>query len=182
MVTPVTSVMGNRSLHSVLRSSGPVWQADQHLSLGPSTVLKRGCTWQRLLVNINQLGFLCKWPIHSFCKLLLLRQCIYAYVSCKRSFEWGVSVVGQQEGAHVQAIEAAIELGLSRVEAGAQGEHKIQRGYLPSLTYSSHYIRDARVSAAIEDFLRRERYQVMYTMDSIRQQASPFKAPAAAKL
>lgn len=82
----------------------------------------------------------------------------------------------------MQAIEAAIELGLSRVEAGAQGEHKIQRGYLPSLTYSSHYIRDARVSAAIEDFLRRERYQVMYTMDSIRQQASPFKAPAAAQL
>ena len=68
------------------------------------------------------------------------------------------------------------------MEAGAQGEHKIQRGYLPSLTYSSHYIRDARVSAAIEDFLRRERYQVMYTMDSIRQQASPFKLPAAAKL
>ena len=47
-----------------------------------------------------------------------------------------------------QAIEAAIERGLSRVEAGAQGEHKIQRGYLPSLTYSSHYIRDGRVSAA----------------------------------
>lgn len=83
---------------------------------------------------------------------------------------------------YYQAIEAAIELGLSRVEAGAQGEHKIQRGYLPSLTYSSHYIRDARVSAAIQDFLRRESYQVMYTMDSIRQQASPFKPLAAAKV
>ena len=82
----------------------------------------------------------------------------------------------------MQAIEAAIEQGLSRVEAGAQGEHKIQRGYLPSLTHSSHYIRDARVSAAIQDYLRRERYQIMYTMDSLTQQASPFKPLAAAKL
>lgn len=81
-----------------------------------------------------------------------------------------------------QAIEAAIERGLSRVEAGAQGEHKIQRGYLPSLTYSSHYIRDGRVSAAVADFVRRERYQVMYTMDSIRQQASPYKPLASANM
>ena len=41
-----------------------------------------------------------------------------------------------------QALEAAIELGLPKVEAGAQGEHKISRGYLPSPTYSSHYIVD----------------------------------------
>lgn len=83
---------------------------------------------------------------------------------------------------YYQAIEAAIERGLSRVEAGAQGEHKIQRGYLPSLTYSSHYIRDGRVSAAVADFVRRERYQVMYTMDSIRQQASPYKPLASANM
>ena len=82
----------------------------------------------------------------------------------------------------MQAIEAAIEQGLSRVEAGAQGEHKIQRGYLPSLTYSSHYIRDARVSSAIEDYLARERHQIMYTMDGLTQQASPYKPLAAAKL
>ena len=82
---------------------------------------------------------------------------------------------------HVQAIEAAIEQGLSRVEAGAQGEHKIQRGYLPSLTHSSHYIRDARVGAAIQDFLLRERHQIMYTMDGLTQQASPYKTLAAAQ-
>lgn len=59
-----------------------------------------------------------------------------------------------------QAVEAAIELGLERVEAGAQGEHKIQRGYLPSMTYSSHYIRDPSFSAAISQYLQREAMQV----------------------
>lgn len=49
----------------------------------------------------------------------------------------------------LQAIEAAIEAGLPRVEAGAQGEHKIQRGYLPSLTHSSHYIRDPEFRGAV---------------------------------
>lgn len=83
---------------------------------------------------------------------------------------------------YYQAIEAAIERGLSRVEAGAQGEHKIQRGYLPSLTYSSHYIRDGRVSAAIEDYLRRENHQIMYQLDGLTMQASPYKPLAAAKL
>lgn len=41
----------------------------------------------------------------------------------------------------LQAQEFAIERGLKRVEAGAQGEYKMQRGYLPRRTYSSHYIR-----------------------------------------
>jgi predicted N-acyltransferase len=40
-------------------------------------------------------------------------------------------------------------MGLPRVEAGAQGEHKIQRGYLPSLTHSSHYIRDPDFRGAV---------------------------------
>eukprot|EP00968_Pinguiococcus_pyrenoidosus_P020234 scaffold2325_cov257-Pinguiococcus_pyrenoidosus.AAC.4 len=46
------------------------------------------------------------------------------------------------ECCYYQAIEAAIELGIDRVEAGAQGEHKIRRGYLPTLTYSAHYLAD----------------------------------------
>ncbi|KAK9828957.1 hypothetical protein WJX72_003039 [[Myrmecia] bisecta] len=76
---------------------------------------------------------------------------------------------------YYQAIEAAIELGLARVEAGAQGEHKIQRGYLPSLTYSSHYIRNEVLRDAIDKALRRERMQIAYTLEALTQQASPFK-------
>ncbi|PKU62155.1 hypothetical protein MA16_Dca020561 [Dendrobium catenatum] len=60
------------------------------------------------------------------------------------------------EACYYQAIEAAIELNLSKVEAGAQGEHKIQRGYLPVTTYSCHYILNDGFRKAIEDFLVRE--------------------------
>lgn len=60
-----------------------------------------------------------------------------------------------------QAIEAAIELNLNTVEAGAQGEHKIQRGYLPVTTYSCHYFMDEGFRKAIEDFLVRESSQVI---------------------
>ncbi len=58
---------------------------------------------------------------------------------------------------YYQAIDYAIAHKLPRVEAGAQGEHKIQRGYLPVETYSSHWIADPRLKAAISDFLDRER-------------------------
>ena len=64
------------------------------------------------------------------------------------------------EACYYQAIEFAIERGLARVEAGAQGEHKIQRGYLPVATYSAHWIRDPAFAAAVGDFLRRERAAV----------------------
>src|SRR3546814_15676381 len=61
------------------------------------------------------------------------------------------------ETCYYQAIDYAIAHGLARVEAGAQGENKIQRGYLPSPPYSAHWIADAGFSRAIEDFLARER-------------------------
>src|SRR4051812_36120114 len=61
---------------------------------------------------------------------------------------------------YYQAIEFAIAHGLARVEAGAQGEHKLARGYLPSTTYSAHYIRDAGLRRAIADYLKRERAYV----------------------
>lgn len=60
-----------------------------------------------------------------------------------------------------QAIEAAIELNLNTVEAGAQGEHKIQRGYMPVRTYSCHYLMDEGFRKAIEGFLVRESTQVI---------------------
>ncbi|KAH2839657.1 hypothetical protein KXW36_001712, partial [Aspergillus fumigatus] len=58
---------------------------------------------------------------------------------------------------YYQAIDAAIALGLSRVEAGAQGGHKLARGYAPVRTTSAHYIAHAGFRSAVEDFLRRER-------------------------
>jgi uncharacterized protein len=64
------------------------------------------------------------------------------------------------EVCYYQAIAFAIEEGLARVEAGAQGEHKLARGYLPVETYSAHWIRDPNFKRAVERFLRSEQAAV----------------------
>lgn len=61
---------------------------------------------------------------------------------------------------YYRAMEWGIVRGLDRIEAGAQGEHKLARGYQPSTTYSAHWVRDPRFRAAIADYLGRERRQV----------------------
>jgi uncharacterized protein len=61
---------------------------------------------------------------------------------------------------YYQAIDFAIAHRLRRVEAGAQGEHKLARGYLPATTYSAHYIADPALRRAIADYLKRERAYV----------------------
>ena len=58
---------------------------------------------------------------------------------------------------YYQAIDAAIALGLQRVEAGAQGQHKLARGYEPVQTWSAHYIANPGFRSAVSDFLERER-------------------------
>ncbi|MGJ5135204.1 GNAT family N-acetyltransferase [Bradyrhizobium oligotrophicum] len=64
------------------------------------------------------------------------------------------------EVCYYQAIDFAIQHKLQVVEAGAQGEHKIARGYLPQTTYSAHYIADRGLRRAIDDYLKRERAYV----------------------
>ncbi len=61
---------------------------------------------------------------------------------------------------YYQAIDYAIAHKMPRVEAGAQGEHKISRGYMPTTTYSAHYIADPGLRRAIADYLVRERAYV----------------------
>jgi predicted N-acyltransferase len=61
---------------------------------------------------------------------------------------------------YYQAIDAAIARGLARVEAGAQGEHKLARGYAPVTTWSAHYLPDAGFRRAVAEFLERERAAV----------------------
>ncbi len=64
------------------------------------------------------------------------------------------------EVCYYQAIDYAIQHKLSRVEAGAQGAHKLARGYLPVPTYSAHYIADPALRRAVADYLKRERFAV----------------------
>jgi uncharacterized protein len=75
---------------------------------------------------------------------------------------------------YYQAIEAAIKLGLGRVEAGAQGEHKIARGYEPVPTWSAHYIADPGFRAAVGDFVARERQAVAREIEFLGEM-TPFK-------
>lgn len=69
------------------------------------------------------------------------------------------------ETCYYQAIEFAIARGLSRVEAGAQGEHKLLRGYLPAPTWSAHYIAHAGLRRAVGDYLKTERAAVAENME-----------------
>lgn len=80
---------------------------------------------------------------------------------------------------YYQAIEAAIARGLSRVEAGAQGEHKLARGYAPAPTWSAHYIPDPNFRRAVADFLIRERASVEADTAYLGE-LTPFKRSGAA--
>jgi predicted N-acyltransferase len=64
------------------------------------------------------------------------------------------------EVCYYQAVDYAITHGLAVVEAGAQGDHKIARGYVPRTTFSAHYIADAGLRRAVADYLVRERAYV----------------------
>jgi hypothetical protein len=79
---------------------------------------------------------------------------------------------------YYQAIEAAIERGLRRVEAGAQGQHKISRGYLPSPVYSAHHIADPALRGPVGRFLSEERRAMRGEMDWLAEEFSPFRKSA----
>jgi uncharacterized protein len=78
------------------------------------------------------------------------------------------------EACYYQAIDYAIAHGLQRVEAGAQGDHKIQRGYVPVPTFSAHWVVDSGFRRAIEDYLKRERPAVEQEIEGLKQY-SPFR-------
>jgi predicted N-acyltransferase len=80
------------------------------------------------------------------------------------------------EACYYQAIDFAIERGLKRVEAGAQGGHKLLRGYLPRSTYSAHYIAHAGLRRAVADYLENEREAVAEHIEELAERA-PFRKP-----
>ncbi len=75
---------------------------------------------------------------------------------------------------YYQAIDAAIARGLKRVEAGAQGEHKLARGYEPVPTWSAHFIPDANFRRAVADYLAAERAAVAQNIAMLGE-LTPFK-------
>ena len=79
------------------------------------------------------------------------------------------------EVCYYQAIEFAISRGLKRVEAGAQGAHKVARGYLPQATHSAHWIAQPQFRDAVARFLEDERDYVQQDIDYVEKH-SPFNA------
>lgn len=78
------------------------------------------------------------------------------------------------EVCYYQAIDYAIAKGLDRVEAGAQGGHKLARGYMPQITHSAHFITHPDFRRAVEDYLDRERIAVEREASAIARHG-PFK-------
>lgn len=78
------------------------------------------------------------------------------------------------EACYYQAIDAAIALGLERVEAGAQGAHKLARGYVPTPTYSAHWIAHPGLRNAVAEYLEAERAAVSEEIEALSDH-TPFK-------
>lgn len=79
------------------------------------------------------------------------------------------------EVCYYQAIDFALARGLARVEAGAQGAHKLARGYLPAATYSLHHIAHPGFARAVADYLEAERDAVARESEAMRAECSPFR-------
>lgn len=104
--------------------------------------------------------------------LLVMARRAGRYIAGALNFIGGDTLFGRHWGAvehhpflhfelcYYQAIDFAIERRIARVEAGAQGEHKLARGYLPNVTHSAHFIADPALRHAIADYLARERAYV----------------------
>jgi predicted N-acyltransferase len=79
------------------------------------------------------------------------------------------------EACYYQAIDFAIERGISRVEGGAQGEHKHARGFLPELTRSFHWLAHPDFARAVDDYLSREGAGIAQYVDELNDR-SPFRS------
>ena len=81
------------------------------------------------------------------------------------------------EACYYQGIEYCIEKKLQRFEPGTQGEHKVPRGFIPTLTHSAHYIADPRFAAAIRDYAQREARGVDHYAAAVNEHVPYHRAP-----
>ncbi len=121
--------------------------------------------------------------------LLVMAKRAGRYIAGALNFIGGNTLYGRNWGAiehhpflhfelcYYQAIDFALSRGLQRVEAGAQGEHKLARGYRPVKTWSAHRFADAGLSRAVADYLRRERHHVEQMQEEL-ETLTPFRRGA----
>ena len=108
------------------------------------------------------------------------------FIGCSVHFKKNKNLFGRYWGAlqeipnlhfelcYYQAIEYAILNDLELVEAGAQGEHKISRGYLPVKTFSCHWFNNDVLDKPISNFLIQEEEKVINTLNYLEKNLSPF--------
>lgn len=118
--------------------------------------------------------------------LLVMAKRAGRYIAGALNFIGGNTLYGRNWGAiehhpflhfelcYYQAIDFALAHGLRRVEAGAQGEHKLARGYRPVKTWSAHRFADSGLSRAVADYLRRERHHVDQAQEEL-EAFTPFR-------
>ncbi|MCG6969672.1 MAG: GNAT family N-acetyltransferase [Gammaproteobacteria bacterium] len=80
------------------------------------------------------------------------------------------------EACYYQGIDYCIAHGLQHFEPGAQGEHKVSRGFVPTATYSQHWIQNDQFRSVIAEFLQREQQGVHHYMEGLREHL-PYKTP-----
>lgn len=78
------------------------------------------------------------------------------------------------ETCYYQGIEYCIEQGLSVFEPGAQGEHKVSRGFVPTLTHSAHFLMENHFKQAIDNFIDHEKKNVLHYINDVNQHL-PYK-------
>ena len=76
---------------------------------------------------------------------------------------------------YYKAIEIAIKLKLNKVEAGAQGPHKIKRGYIPTATYSAHFIFNEELQNIFNKYNEIEKSNIINDIELIKKEYSPYK-------
>jgi uncharacterized protein len=118
--------------------------------------------------------------------LLILAKRAGRYIAGAINFIGGDALYGRNWGCiedhpflhfelcYYQAIDFAIQRGLSRVEAGAQGEHKLARGYRPVTTWSAHDLADPALKRAVADYVERERHYIAAANEEL-ESATPFR-------
>jgi uncharacterized protein len=136
-----------RAIHSLYLQTFA--ERGNHPALTESFFRHLGATMPRQVVAV-----LCRRDARIVAMAFMLRSSTTLY-----GRYWGCSenIAGLHfEACYYQGIEYSLRHGLSVFEPGAQGEHKVARGFLPTMTHSFHYIRDKRFRAAILEALQRE--------------------------
>ena len=148
-----------------------------------STIDKK---WSYKYLNFSFFRFLSNTELKKKILLILAKDSAGKNIACTLNFIGKDKLFGRYWGCvkdipnlhfelcYYQSIEFAINNKIRIIEAGAQGEHKISRGYSPNFTYSNHWIEKEQMREAIEDYLEREKKIIIQNMEYLKERV-PYK-------